>query len=64
MVLMVIQANHIGQKIKIRKDNKMEYYEKLANECSYLQIDYERLEKMKKTLNIMKLKLQQLTRIQ
>lgn len=42
----------------------MEYYEKLANECSYLQIDYERLEKMEKILNIMKLKLQQLTRIQ
>lgn len=42
----------------------MEYYEELANECSYLQIDYERLENMKKTLEIMKLKLQQLTRIQ
>lgn len=42
----------------------MEYYEKLADECTYLQIDHERLEKMKKTLDIMKSKLQQLTRIQ
>lgn len=42
----------------------MEYYEKLADECTYLQIDHERLEKMKRTLDIMMLKLQQLTRIQ
>lgn len=41
-----------------------EYYEKLLDECSYLQIDYERLEMMKSTLAIMKLKLQRLTRIQ
>lgn len=38
----------------------MEYYEKLLEECSYLQIDYERLNRMKKTLSIMKEKLMQL----
>lgn len=38
----------------------MEYYEKLLEECSYLQIDYERLNRMKKTLSIMKEKLNQL----
>lgn len=32
----------------------MEYYEQLLEECSYLQIDYKRLDKMKHTLNIMK----------
>lgn len=38
----------------------MEYYEKLLDECSYLQIDYERLNRMKKTLSILKSKLKQL----
>ncbi len=42
----------------------MEYYETLLDECDYLRIDYERLSKMKETLQIMKLKLQQLKRIQ
>ena len=38
----------------------MEYYETLLDECSYLQIDKETLERMKKTLAIMKTKLQEL----
>ena len=38
----------------------MEYYEQLLEECSYLQIDYKRLDKMKHTLNIMKNKLKEL----
>lgn len=42
----------------------MEYYETLLDECSYLQIDKERLERMRKTLAIMKANLQQLKRIQ
>lgn len=42
----------------------MEYYETLLDECNYLQIDYERLDRMRKTLAIMKSKLQQLKRIQ
>lgn len=42
----------------------MDYYQILLDECSYLQIDKERLESMKKTLAIMKSKLQQLKRIQ
>ncbi len=42
----------------------MEYYETLLDECEYLRIDYERLNNMKKTLQIMKLKLQQLKGIQ
>nr|DAO95517.1 MAG TPA: hypothetical protein [Caudoviricetes sp.] len=42
----------------------MEYYEILLDECHYLQIDYERLDRMRKTLAIMKSKLQQLKRIQ
>lgn len=42
----------------------MEYYETLLDECSYLQIDKERLERMKKTLAIMKTKLQELKKIQ
>ncbi len=32
----------------------LEYYEKLLDECIYLQIDNERLEKMKSTLLKMK----------
>lgn len=35
----------------------MEYYEQLLEECIYLQIDYERLDRMKHTLNSMKNKL-------
>lgn len=35
----------------------MEYYETLLDECSYLQVDKERLERMKKILAIMKSKL-------
>lgn len=42
----------------------MDYYQILLDECSYLQVDKERLERMKKILAIMKLKLQQLERIQ
>lgn len=42
----------------------MEYYETLLDECSYLQIDKERLERMRKTSAIMKANLQQLKRIQ
>lgn len=42
----------------------MDYYQILLNECSYLQVDKERLGRMKKTLAIMKSKLQQLKRIQ
>lgn len=38
----------------------MEYYELLLNECRYLQIDYERLHRMKATLKIMKENLKQL----
>lgn len=38
----------------------MEYYEQLLEECCYLQIDYERLDKMKHTLNIMKENLKKL----
>ena len=38
----------------------MEYYEQLLEECSYLQIYYKRLDKMKHTLNIMKNKLKEL----
>lgn len=38
----------------------MEYYETLLEECSYLQIDHERLDKMKATLKIMKENLKQL----
>ncbi len=42
----------------------MDYYQILLDECSYLQVDKERLERMRKTLAIMKSKLQQLKRIQ
>lgn len=42
----------------------MEYYETLLDECDYLRIDYERLNRMKETLEVMKSKLQQLKRIQ
>ncbi|MFQ9823155.1 MAG: hypothetical protein ACLRXI_07600 [Clostridia bacterium] len=38
----------------------MEYYEQLLEECSYLQVDYERLDKMKHTLKIMKENLKKL----
>lgn len=38
----------------------MEYYELLLNECRYLRIDYERLDRMKATLKIMKENLKQL----
>ena len=38
----------------------MEYYEQLLEECSYLQIDYERLDKMKTTLLKMKSSLNEL----
>lgn len=38
----------------------MEYYELLLEECIYLQIDHERLNNMKQTLNIMKSKLKSL----
>lgn len=31
----------------------MEYYERLLEECSYLQVDKERLAKMKDTLKIL-----------
>lgn len=38
----------------------MEFYEILLEECSYLQIDYERLHRMKVTLKVMKENLKQL----
>ena len=38
----------------------MEYYEILLEECSYLQIDHEKLNKMKAILKIMKENLKQL----
>lgn len=42
----------------------MDYYQVLLDECSYLQIDKERLKRMNKTLAIMKSKLQQLKKLQ